>query len=131
MNGQPVKTRSCTAVEKAVLTIISPDYLKGDERLAVDELSRMARVRRYSSDGYSHPLLASGYVDMVVAVSQQPFDYLAVVTVVEGAGGCITDWAGKPLGIDSDGRILVTATAELHRRALNVLQTTRDWGSDE
>jgi len=128
MNGQSVKTRSCTAVEQAVLTIISPDYLKGDERLAVDELSRVARVRRYSSDGYSHPLLASGYVDMVVAVNQQPFDYLAVVSVVEGAGGCITDWAGKPLGIDSDGRILVTATTELHWQALNVLQATRDWG---
>ncbi len=126
MNGQPVKTRSCTAVEQAVLTIISPDYLKGDDLSAVDRLCRMARVRRYSSDGYSHPLLASGYVDMVVAVGQQPFDYLAAVAVVEGAGGYITDWAGKPLGLDSDGRILVTATAELHRQALNVLQATGD-----
>jgi myo-inositol-1(or 4)-monophosphatase len=45
-----------------------------------------------------------------------------VVTVVEGAGGCISDWAGKPLGLDSDGRILVTARPELHREALKVLQ---------
>jgi myo-inositol-1(or 4)-monophosphatase len=122
MNGRPVKTRACAAVAQAVLTIISPDKLEGDERPAVEELSRLARVRRYSSDGYSHALLASGYVDMVVAVGQQPFDHLAVVTVVEGAGGCISDWAGKPLGLDSDGRILVTATPELHREALNVLQ---------
>ena len=85
----------------------------------------MARVRRYSSDGYSHALLASGYVDMVVTVGQQPFDYLAVVPVVEGAGGCITDWGGKPLGLDSDGRILVTATPELHREALTVLQAAK------
>ncbi len=61
---------------------------------------------------------------MVVAVGQQPFDYLAVVPVVEGAGGCITDWAGKSLGLDSDGRILVTATPELHRDALDVLRTS-------
>ena len=126
MNGRPAKTGSCTAVEQAVLTIISPDKLEGDERAAVDALSRMARVCRYSSDGYSHPLLASGYVDMVVAVGQQPFDYLAVVPVVEGADGRITDWAGKPLGLDSDGRILVTATPELHRDALNVLQADKD-----
>ncbi len=52
----------------------------------------------------------------------EPFDYLAVVPVVEEAGGCITDWGGKPLGLDSDGRILVTATAELHREALEVLR---------
>ena len=125
MNRRPVKTRSCAALEQAVLTIISPDKAEGDDRRAVDELRRMARVRRYSSDGYSHALLASGYVDMVVTVGQQPFDYLAVVPVVEGAGGCITDWGGKPLGLDSDGRILVTATPELHREALTVLQAAR------
>ena len=123
MNGRPAKTRACAALEQAVVTIISPDKLEGDERPAVDALSRMARVRRYSSDGYSHPLLASGYVDMVVAVGQQPFDYLAVVPVVEGAGGCISDWDGKPLGLDSNGRILAAATRELHREALEVLRT--------
>jgi histidinol phosphatase-like enzyme (inositol monophosphatase family) len=128
MNGRPAKTGCCTAVEQAVLTIISPDKLEGGERPAVDALSCVARVRRYSSDGYSHALLASGYVDMVVAVGQQPFDYLAVVPVVEGAGGCISDWAGKPLGLESDGRILVTATPELHREALNVLRTDNDSG---
>ena len=129
MNARPAKTGSCTAVEHAVLTIISPDKLEGDERPTVDALSRLARVRRYSSDGYSHALLASGYVDMVVAVGQQPFDYLAVVPVVEGAGGCISDWVGKPLSLDSDGRILVTATPELHREALNVLRANRDPGN--
>jgi histidinol phosphatase-like enzyme (inositol monophosphatase family) len=125
MNDRPVKTSSCTAVEQAVLTVISPDRIETGDQPAVDALSRMARVRRYSSDGYSHPLLASGYVDMVVTAGQEPFDYLAVVPVVEGAGGCITDWSGAPLRLDSDGRILVTATPELHREALNVLQATR------
>jgi histidinol phosphatase-like enzyme (inositol monophosphatase family) len=128
MNGQPVKSSSCAGVEQAVLTVISPDKLADDERAAVSALSRMARVCRYSSDGYSHPLLASGYVDMSVAVGQQPFDYLAVVPVVQGAGGCISDWDGEPLGLDSDGRILVTATPELHRQALDVLRTNSDLG---
>jgi fructose-1,6-bisphosphatase/inositol monophosphatase family enzyme len=125
MNGRPAKTRSCTSVEQAVLTVISPDKIEGDDQLAVDALSRRARVRRYSSDGYAHALLASGYVDMVVAVRQEPFDYLAVVPVVEGAGGCITDWEGEPLRLESDGRILVAATAELHQEALHVLQAAR------
>ena len=62
MNARPAKTGSCTPMEHAVLTIISPDKLEGDERPTVDALSRLARVRRYSSDGYSHALLASGYV---------------------------------------------------------------------
>jgi myo-inositol-1(or 4)-monophosphatase len=65
---------------------------------------------------------------MSVAVGQQPFDYLAVGPVVQGAGGCISDWDGEPLGLDSDGRILVTATPELHRQALDVLRTNSDLG---
>jgi len=126
LNGRPVRTRACEAVKDAVLTIVSPDYLKTDEQPAVDALARGARVRRYSSDGYSHALLASGYVDMVIAAAQKPFDYLAVVPVVEGAGGCISDWAGEALGLDSDGRILVAATPELQRAALKVLQAAKD-----
>ncbi len=122
MNGRPVKTHNCEAVEQAVLTVISPDKFEGGDRAAVEALSRLARVRRYSSDGYSHALLASGYLDMVAAVGQEPFDYLAVVPVVEGAGGCITDWGGAPLGLDSDGRILAAASPALHREALNVIQ---------
>lgn len=128
MNGRPARIRSCVAVEQAVFTIISADKLAGGERSAVDELSRMARVFRYASDGYAYPLLASGYTDLVVAVGQQPFDFLALVPVVEGAGGCITDWAGNRLGLESDGRVLVAATAELHREALNVLQSVGDLG---
>ncbi|MHA1599695.1 MAG: inositol monophosphatase family protein [Alphaproteobacteria bacterium] len=126
MNGRPAKTRNCPAVDQAVLTVISPDKFEGGNRPAMDTLSRLARVRLYSSDGYAHPLLASGYQDMAVAVGQQPFDYLAVVPVIEGAGGCITDWGGKTLGLDSDGRVLVTATPELHREALNILQAAKN-----
>jgi len=123
MNGRPVKTGACTDVEHAVLTIISPDKLQDHEQSAVEVLSSRARVRRYSSDGYSHALLASGYVDMVVAVGQQPFDYLAVVPVIQGAGGCVSDWNGDTLGLGSDGRVLAAATLELHRQALDVLRT--------
>ena len=124
--GRPVRTSSCESVGEALLTIVSPDNLKADHRPAVEALTRDAGVRRYASDGYSHALLATGYVDMVVAAGQQPFDYLAVVPVVEGAGGCISDWTGEPLDLNSNGCIVVTATAQLHRAALNVLQAAED-----
>lgn len=124
MNGRPVKSGSCTTLAQAVLTIISPDNLKEGERPAVEKFSRMARVRRYASDGYAYPLVASGYTDMVIASGQQIFDYLPVVPVIEGAGGCISDWQGETLGLQSDGHVLVTATPELHREALSALQET-------
>ena len=36
-------------------------------------------------------------------------DYLPVVEVVRQAGGVITDWAGQPLGLASDGTVLAAA----------------------
>ena len=55
-------------------------------------------------------LLASGHVDLVVEAGLQPYDYMALIPVIEGAGGVITDWAGQPPGLDSDGRVIAAAT---------------------
>jgi inositol-phosphate phosphatase/L-galactose 1-phosphate phosphatase/histidinol-phosphatase len=44
--------------------------------------------------------------------------------VVEGAGGTITDWDGKPLTLASDGRVVAAGDAALHAQALEVLGGT-------
>ena len=46
----------------------------------------------------------------------QPYDYCAMVPVIEGAGGVITDWQGAPLGLASDGRTLAAGDARLCMR---------------
>jgi fructose-1,6-bisphosphatase/inositol monophosphatase family enzyme len=51
-------------------------------------------------------LLAAGFVDLVVESSLKPYDFLAAVPVIEGAGGRITDWEGRRLGLGSGGRVV-------------------------
>ena len=34
------------------------------------------------------------------------WDWAALVPVIEGAGGRVTDWDGRPLHADGDGRVL-------------------------
>ena len=46
----------------------------------------------YGCDCYAYGLLAAGFTDLVIEATMQPYDYLALVPVVEGAGGVITDW---------------------------------------
>lgn len=46
----------------------------------------------YGCDCYAYGLLSMGLVDLVVEATMQPYDFLALVPVVEGAGGVITDW---------------------------------------
>jgi fructose-1,6-bisphosphatase/inositol monophosphatase family enzyme len=41
--------------------------------------------------------------------------------LIEAAGGVVTDWEGRPLGLNPDQRVIAAATPELHRQALAVL----------
>ncbi len=123
LNSRPVRTSACSALGDAMATIVSPDNFDTDELRRLKHLIDLIRIRRYSSDGYAFGLLASGHVDIVVTAGQQPYDFLPLVNVVEQAGGCISDWKGNKLGLDSDGRILASANHRLHEQALSAVQT--------
>lgn len=51
----------------------------------------------FGADCYAYGLLAMGCCDIVAEADMKPYDYLALVPIVEGAGGVITDWEGDPL----------------------------------
>lgn len=59
---------------------------------------------------------------LIAECGLQPYDYMALVPVIRSAGGIVTDWQGKDLTLQSDGRVLAAATAELHAEALAVLR---------
>ena len=82
-----------------------------------ERLSRAAGLRRFGGDCYIFGLLASGHVDLVLETGLQPYGYMALVAVVEGAGGCITDWKGRPLSISTPGQVLASASRR-HAAAL-------------
>ena len=116
MFGQPLRKPG-----PAILYATSPDIFNTAELAAFDALARSTRMRRYGGDCYSYGLLASGHVDLVVEAGLQPHDYMALIPVIEGAGGVITDWAGQPPGLDSDGRVIAAATPQLHQQAMRAL----------
>jgi fructose-1,6-bisphosphatase/inositol monophosphatase family enzyme len=67
-------------------------------------------------------LIANGHADLMVEAGLQPFDYMALVAVVEAAGGCATSWSGERLTLASDGRLLIASDADLHAQARDVLR---------
>jgi hypothetical protein len=89
-------------------------------RVSYSQWRKVKRVR-YGCDCYAYALAASGFVDLVVEAGLKPYDSCALVPVVEGAGGIMTDWAGKPLTIASDGRVCAAGDARVHAEALRVL----------
>ncbi len=118
INGARCRTSGCVQIEQAALYATSPDLFEGADRAAFERLSQAVRMRRFGGDCYSYALLAAGHIDLVMEAGLQPYDYLALVPVIESAGGTISDWSGHDLDMQSDGRVLAAANAELHRQAL-------------
>jgi inositol-phosphate phosphatase/L-galactose 1-phosphate phosphatase/histidinol-phosphatase len=123
-NGAPVRTRPCPVLAQAALFSTTPDMFTGDHARRYDRLRGSVRLARFGGDCYAAGLLASGFIDLHVEGSMRPYDYLALVPVVEGAGGVMTDWAGAPLSLTSDGFTLAAGDPALHRAALGCLAPT-------
>ena len=111
----------CQTLETARVYTTSPDCFSAEDLTRYNTLSRKAAVRRYGGDCYIYGLLASGFCDLVVEASLQPYDYLALVPVIQNAGGIITDWQGQALGLHSTGKVVAAATTALHACALDIL----------
>ena len=55
----------------------------------------------WGGDCYQYGLMANGFVDVIIEANMQPYDYLALVPVIEGAGGCMSDFTGQALSLES------------------------------
>ena len=77
----------------------------------------------YGGDCYAYGLLASGHIDLVVEADLKPYDFFALVPVVSGAGGRMTDWQGNGLNMESDGRIIAIGDAAILPQITGILNT--------
>nr|WP_137676909.1 inositol monophosphatase family protein [Parerythrobacter lutipelagi] len=107
-NGQPARVRTCKDLGTAVLGTTTPHQFTGDEVDAFMGLAKSVAERKiiYGGDCYNYGLVASGHVDLVCEAGLKLHDFAALVPVVEGAGGTMSDWQGNPLDAASDGRVL-------------------------
>ncbi len=113
LNGEAARTSSCTRLKDARLYSTSPDAFNATDFGTFDRVSRTVALRRFGGDCYLYGLLASGHCDLVVEASLKTHDYFALVPVIEGAGGKLTDWHGAPLDWNSDGRVIAAASESL------------------
>ena len=121
LNGAPIHCRACPALAAATLFATTPDMFKGDDAIAFARVSAAVKLTRFGADCYAYGLLAAGFVDLVLEASLKPYDFCAMVPIVEGAGGVATDWRGRALDLASDGRILIAGDRRAHQAALALL----------
>jgi histidinol phosphatase-like enzyme (inositol monophosphatase family) len=123
-NGRPIRVRSCPTLDEAVLSLTSPQMFSAAERAAVARLEGAVRFPVYGGDCYAYGLLAMGWIDLIVEADLDAHDFMALVPVIEGAGGVVTDWQGAVLTPVSDGRIIAAGDRRVHERALKLLEST-------
>ena len=116
-----VRTRPRAALSEASLYANAPETFAGDDLAALDSLRGQVAMTVYDGDCYAYGLIASGFTDLVLETDMAPHDYLALVPVVTGAGGCITDWRGAPLGLESSGQVLAAGDPGLHAMVRELL----------
>ena len=117
LNGERVRAQA-RRLEDAVLATTSSDYFTPAQAAAYAKLRARCASAIAGGDAYASAMLASGCVGAVVDAALKPYDYCALVPIVEGAGGVITDWRGKPLTLDSDGSLAAACCPEAHRAML-------------
>lgn len=112
------RTSACLQLADARCYSTSPDLFVGEDLQRFNAVSSRASMRRFGGDCYAYALLASGHCDLVVEAGLQAYDYLPLVSIIEGAGGKISDWQGRPLTLESDGRVLAASTNALWEESL-------------
>lgn len=107
-NGRPARARLCPDLGDAVLGTTSPHAFSAHEGEHFLNLAGRVAQRRivYGGDCYNYGLVASGHIDIVVEAGLKLHDLAALVPVIEGAGGMMTDWNGEPLNADSEGHVI-------------------------
>ena len=115
-NGRLVRTRPCAELKEAFMSSTHPDMLV-DAR----PLTKAVKTVIYGGDAYAYALLASGRQDIILEAGLKIYDYSALIPVITGAGGVITDWSGNDLTLESDGKVLAVGDPRIHEQAIRLL----------
>lgn len=114
LNGKICKTRPCSSLQQAIISSTTPSMFDGMpayyERF---HEGKMAHGMIWGGDCYMYGLLASGHLDITIEANLSPYDFAALVPVVEGAGGLICDYEGKALTLKSNGQVIALGDKRL------------------
>jgi len=119
-NGDPISSRQGVSLDKA--TVLTSDHLnvaRHQDRRAFEELLSQTRLYRTWGDCFGYYLVACGKADIMLDPIMNPWDIMALIPVIRGAGATITDWHG---GNPARGASCIAANADLHESVLRTLQ---------
>ncbi len=114
-----LRTRACADIAEATLMTTSPRLFTPEKRAAYERVESRARIPRYGGDCYAYCALAAGHVDLVIEDGLQPYDIVALIPIIQGAGGVVTSWDGGDAA--NGGSIIAAGDPAVHEKAIKLL----------
>ena len=114
-----LSVRACATLGEATLMTTSPLLIDPALREKFHRVEGEARLSRYGGDCYAYCALAAGHVDLVIETNLNAYDIVALIPIVEGAGGIVTTWEGGDAA--KGGAIVAAGDRRAHEAALAVL----------
>ncbi len=115
-----LKVRPCIGLADAVLCATHPDaYWQKGEWSAFRRVQKTVRMSRWGGDCYIFGAMALGFVDLIVETTFHRWDVAALIPIIEGAGGIITNWQGGDCS--AGGQCLASGDARVHAAAMELI----------
>ena len=118
-SARALQVRACSALAEATISTTDPYLFRGAEKPAFEAIRAASRLQRYGLDCAAYGALARGGLDLVIESGLEDYDIAALIPMVEGAGGQVTNWSGGPAW--QGGQVLASGDARLHSQALEIL----------
>lgn len=119
LNGNKVNLRGCDNISEAVLlTTDQKNIGEFQDKDKFDKLVNAVKLYRMWGDCYGYYLVATGFADIMIDAIMSPWDSMALIPVIKGAGGIITDYQG---GDPVKGESIIAAPAGIHSEVIKIL----------
>jgi len=107
-----LKTKPCPEIRDGILGCTAPfGMFRPGELAAFKIIGSGTKFMRLGLDALGYGLLAEGRMDIIVEAGLKPCDVRALIPIIEGAGGCITNWEGGSAA--NGGRVIAVGDPEL------------------
>ena len=91
LNGNVVSTSNVQKIKDGY-AFTSGLYFEDDKfKKGFHKIIQRAKYYRFGGDCYMYGMLASGLIDVVIEDTLKIYDYMALIPVIEGAGGVVSD----------------------------------------
>jgi len=119
LNGNKVRVRETNNLSDAVL--LATDHFGIGEYFnqeKFNELAKQVKLYRNWGDCYGYYLVATGFADIMIDPIMSIWDSMALIPVIKGAGGIITDYKGEDA---ISGTSIVASTPGIHSEIIKAL----------